>query len=140
MTATAIGKVTFGDWIGLIESKLRFLILNLERNPYIQIVHVNPEQFIYDPDKDASKIVPMTEQNEMGEMVPAEGYFEPTYQCRWFIGLTFQVLQQTQSSSVNLTDNIQAFQQTVWTHRNRQNSNPVNIKWMLFFKKDGEIL
>lgn len=31
--------------IGLVESKIRILVGNLEKNPYISLAHVNPESF-----------------------------------------------------------------------------------------------
>lgn len=33
------------EWVGLIESKIRHLILALERNDHITLAHINPEQF-----------------------------------------------------------------------------------------------
>ena len=30
---------------GLVEAKIRILVGNLERNPYIELAHVNPESF-----------------------------------------------------------------------------------------------
>lgn len=35
------------EWVGLVESKIRHLILALERNDHITLAHINPEQ--YDP-------------------------------------------------------------------------------------------
>ena len=39
-------------WCGLVESKIRILVANFERNPGVNLVHVNPEQFI-PPNSDA---------------------------------------------------------------------------------------
>lgn len=33
------------EWVGLVESKIRHLILALERNEHISLAHINPEQF-----------------------------------------------------------------------------------------------
>ena len=33
------------EWVGLVESKIRHLILALERNDHITLAHINPEQF-----------------------------------------------------------------------------------------------
>ena len=35
------------EWVGLVESKIRHLILALESNDHITLAHINPEQ--YDP-------------------------------------------------------------------------------------------
>ena len=33
------------EYVGLVESKIRHLILALERNDHITLAHINPEQF-----------------------------------------------------------------------------------------------
>jgi poly(A) polymerase len=33
------------DWVRLVESKIRHLVLNLEKNQYISLAHVNPQGF-----------------------------------------------------------------------------------------------
>jgi poly(A) polymerase len=38
-------KEQYMDWIRLIESKVRFLIQNLERNQFISLVHINPQGY-----------------------------------------------------------------------------------------------
>ncbi|KAI9564763.1 hypothetical protein GHT06_008504 [Daphnia sinensis] len=76
------------EWVGLVESKIRHLILALERNDHITLAHINPEQ--YDP------VQP-----------------EPdTISTMWFIGLVFK---KTESLNIDLTQDIQAF--TAQVHR-----------------------
>lgn len=36
--------------VGLVESKIRILISNLEKNPFIRLAHVNPSSFGPEPD------------------------------------------------------------------------------------------
>lgn len=33
------------EWEGLVESKIRILIVNLERNQFVKIAHVNPKSY-----------------------------------------------------------------------------------------------
>lgn len=76
------------EWVGLVESKIRHLILALERNEHISLAHINPEQF--DP------VQP-----------------EPdTVSAMWFIGLVFK---KTESLNIDLTSDIQSF--TAQVHR-----------------------
>lgn len=74
------------EWCGLVESKVRHLIGNLERNQHITLAHVNPEGFTpIDP--------------------------EPNKFCTmWFIGLVFA---KTENLNVNLTYDIQSFTNSV---------------------------
>jgi poly(A) polymerase len=70
------------EWVGLVESKVRHLIGNLERNIHITLAHVNPECF--------SQLEP-----------------EPDKFCTmWFIGLVFA---KTENLNVDLTYDIQSF-------------------------------
>ncbi|XP_049814791.1 poly(A) polymerase type 3 isoform X1 [Schistocerca nitens] len=74
------------EWCGLVESKVRHLIGNLERNQHITLAHVNPECF---PPLDA----------------------EPGVFCSmWFIGLVFA---KTENLNVDLTYDIQSFTNSV---------------------------
>ncbi|XP_023680895.2 poly(A) polymerase gamma-like isoform X1 [Paramormyrops kingsleyae] len=45
LTASASTEENHLEWIGLVESKIRVLIGNLERNEYITLAHVNPQSF-----------------------------------------------------------------------------------------------
>jgi poly(A) polymerase len=74
------------EWVGLVESKVRHLIGNLERNVHITLAHVNPECF--------SQLEP-----------------EPDKFCAmWFIGLVFA---KTENLNVDLTYDIQSFTDSV---------------------------
>lgn len=86
LMATTMTKEHHLEWYGLVESKIRILISNLERHPYIEIAHVNPESF------------PPCEPD--GEKL----------QSMWFIGLQFS---KTEHVNVDLTYDIRSFVETV---------------------------
>ncbi|KAJ8959393.1 hypothetical protein NQ318_022081 [Aromia moschata] len=79
------------EWCGLVESKVRLLIGNLERNQFITLAHINPENFSM-----------------------LESQKEPNSHCSmWFIGLEFAKMENL---NVNLTRDIQIFTETVINH------------------------
>lgn len=79
------------EWCGLVESKVRLLIVTLERNTHIKLAHINPESF-----------------NQL------EAQQEPNVHCTlWFIGLEFI---KTENLNVDLTNDIQQFTETVIRH------------------------
>ncbi|XP_066148379.1 poly(A) polymerase type 3 isoform X1 [Euwallacea fornicatus] len=79
------------EWTGLVESKLRFLIVTLERNESIVLAHINPENYA------------------MPEM-----HKDPKSQCcMWFIGLEFKKME---GLNVDLTHDIQQFTENVNKH------------------------
>ncbi|XP_066907520.1 poly(A) polymerase type 3 [Halyomorpha halys] len=79
------------EWCGLIESKVRHLVGNLERNQYISLAHVNPECFPGPPTPPGEAQVPTS---------------------MWFIGIVFRKLENL---NVDLTYDIQSF--TTSVHR-----------------------
>ncbi|XP_077993622.1 poly(A) polymerase beta-like [Glandiceps talaboti] len=83
------------EWIGLVESKIRILTGNLERNAYIKLAHVNPEAF-----------TPM--KSDKSEKSDEQ---KPEFCCMWFIGLAFEKLENV---NVDLTYDIQSFTDTVY--------------------------
>ncbi|XP_058169146.1 poly(A) polymerase type 3, partial [Anopheles ziemanni] len=88
------------EWCGLVESKIRYLILNLERNQHINLAHVNP------------KCYEQHEQNSGTTLNGADG--KPTPFCSlWFIGLEFE---RSENLNVDLTDSIQSFTDSVHKH------------------------
>ncbi|XP_023210754.1 poly(A) polymerase beta-like [Centruroides sculpturatus] len=89
LIVTASSKEHHLEWYGLIESKIRLLIGNLERHSCIELAHVNPESF-----------TPI-------EQDPNE------IQSMWFIGLKFKTVE---SVNIDLTSDIQLFTNTV-THQ-----------------------
>lgn len=38
-------KEQYMDWVRLVESKIRILVSNLEKNQYISLAHINPQGF-----------------------------------------------------------------------------------------------
>ncbi|XP_072399173.1 poly(A) polymerase type 3 [Diabrotica undecimpunctata] len=79
------------EWCGLVESKARLLVGQLERNQYITLAHINPESYAM-----------------------LESAREPHTLCSmWFIGLEFA---KTEGISVDLTRDIQTFTEQVNNH------------------------
>jgi poly(A) polymerase len=125
------------EWCGLIESKIRILIGNLERNQHINLAHVNPKCFEKptgakkDKDKTVSTPpVPVTatpiiesdkEKESGGDKTPSETPSEneepqepaPQFCSMWFIGLEFE---RSANLNVDLTVSIQSFTDSVHKH------------------------
>lgn len=74
------------EWIGLVESKIRILVSNLENAQYVLLAHVQPKSF---PALVPDKAAPTT---------------------RWFIGLQFE---KKENVKTDLTGAIQMFTNTV---------------------------
>lgn len=80
-------------WTGLLEAKIRHLVAILERNMFIETVHVNPSNFKLRPD--------------FFKVETADGvHYEELPNSLWFIGLKFG---QISYGSINLTREIQKF-------------------------------
>ncbi|KAM9476524.1 poly(A) polymerase gamma isoform 2-T2 [Clarias gariepinus] len=97
LTASASTEENHLEWVGLVESKIRVLVGNLERNEYITLAHVNPQSFPW------SK----------------EGRSENDFISMWFIGIIFKKLENADCVNIDLTYDIQSFTDTVY----RQASN-----------------
>lgn len=113
------------EWCGLVESKVRLLVGNLERNQHIALAHVNPRSFEL---KKANAIA--LKNNKMlnnGTNIgnKQEQQQKPTEKLdkidesierlcsMWFIGLEFQ---RTENLNVDLTESIQNFTEHVIQH------------------------
>ncbi|XP_051507140.1 poly(A) polymerase gamma isoform X1 [Myxocyprinus asiaticus] len=97
LTASASTEENHLEWIGLVESKIRVLVGNLERNEYITLAHVNPQSF------------PGSKENRN----------ENEFVSMWFIGINFKKLDNSDCVNIDLTYDIQSFTDTVY----RQASN-----------------
>ncbi|XP_028324377.1 poly(A) polymerase gamma isoform X2 [Gouania willdenowi] len=102
LTASASTEENHLEWIGLVESKIRVLVGNLERNEYITLAHVNPQSF------------PGSKENRN----------ENDFVSMWFIGISFKKVENAESVNIDLTYDIQSFTDTVY----RQASNINMIK------------
>ncbi|MGH0170482.1 UNVERIFIED_CONTAM: hypothetical protein FKN15_000433 [Acipenser sinensis] len=96
LTASASTEENHLEWIGLVESKIRVLVGNLERNEYITLAHVNPQSF------PGSK----------------EHCNENDFVSMWFIGISFKKVENAESVNIDLTYDIQAFTDTVYRQAN----------------------
>uniref|UniRef100_A0A915BST6 polynucleotide adenylyltransferase n=2 Tax=Parascaris univalens TaxID=6257 RepID=A0A915BST6_PARUN len=87
-------------WSGLVESKIRHLIGNLERNPCVSLCHINPQHF--------TPITPL----------PIEISIENPCCQMWFIGME---LNKQLKKNIDLTDEIQQFNDAVMRAADFQN-------------------
>lgn len=84
-------------WCGLLESKIRFLIINLEREQHVTLAQVNPNRFEYAPIRAQKQV----NENHKSLTVPTAPFCS-----MWFIGLEFD---RAEKLDVNLTGSINYF-------------------------------
>ncbi|XP_064002137.1 poly(A) polymerase gamma isoform X2 [Pogoniulus pusillus] len=101
LTASASTEKHHLEWIGLVESKVRVLVANLERHEFITIAHVKPQAF---PGK----------QSECASM--------------WFLGIVFKKLENAERVNIDLTSVIQSFTDTVYRQANSLNMLKEDMK------------
>ncbi|XP_054239730.1 poly(A) polymerase gamma [Indicator indicator] len=106
LTASASTKKHHLEWIGLVESKIRVLVANLERNEFITIAHVKPQAF---PGKQE-----IHKQNECVSM--------------WFLGIVFKKVENAERVNIDLTSVIQSFTDTVYRQANNLNMLKEDMK------------
>ncbi|XP_066550065.1 poly(A) polymerase alpha isoform X2 [Amia ocellicauda] len=80
------------EWVGLVESKIRILVGNLEKNEFITLAHVNPQSF----------------------PGPKEGSEKEEFSTMWVIGIVFKKMEGSENLNVDLTFDIQSFTDTVY--------------------------
>ncbi|XP_030626946.1 poly(A) polymerase type 3 [Chanos chanos] len=80
------------EWVGLVESKIRILVGNLEKNEFITLAHVNPQSY----------------------PGPKEGNEKEEFNTMWVIGIVFKKLEGSENLNVDLTFDIQSFTDTVY--------------------------
>lgn len=106
------------EWCGLIESKIRILIGNLERNQHINLAHVNPKCFDKSTgsSKDKTNNILTNDNNKNSETSNdniEDLQSEPNFCSMWFIGLEFE---RSANLNVDLTVSIQSFTDSVHKH------------------------
>ncbi|XP_054978972.1 poly(A) polymerase gamma isoform X2 [Sorex araneus] len=99
LTASASTEENHLEWVGLVESKIRVLVGNLERNEFITLAHVNPQSF------PGNK----------------EHHKDNNYISMWFLGIIFRRVENAESVNIDLTDDIQSFTDTVYRQANNIN-------------------
>lgn len=105
------------EWCGLIESKIRLLIANLERNPHIKLVHVNPKCFDKVPSSKKDNTAKLSESGDDKPTVDgSESETESEFCSMWFFGLEFDRSDSLNNLNVDLTSNIQQFTDSVHKH------------------------
>ncbi|XP_054153740.1 poly(A) polymerase type 3-like [Oppia nitens] len=91
------------EWVGLVESKIRLLVQNLEKHKCISLAHVNPKRFT----RTAEVAVDITPEESDGETKTENKMIDQTM---WFIGLEFN---KAEGINVDLTQDIKTFAETV---------------------------
>ncbi|NXE25018.1 PAPOG polymerase, partial [Ardeotis kori] len=99
LTASASTEERHLKWTGLVESKIRVLVGNLERNEFITTVHVKTESF---------------PGNQ--ELCKQSGHV-----TMWFLGIVFRKVENAERVHVDLTHVIQSFTDTVYRQANNFN-------------------
>ncbi|NXY49402.1 PAPOG polymerase, partial [Ceuthmochares aereus] len=99
LTASASTKEHHLEWIGLVESKIRVLVGNLERNEFISLAHVKPQSFPGNPE--------LCKQNGHVSM--------------WFLGIIFKKAENAERINIDLTYGIQTFIDMVYWQANNLN-------------------
>ncbi|XP_030052053.1 poly(A) polymerase gamma isoform X5 [Microcaecilia unicolor] len=98
LTACASTEENHLEWVGLVESKIRVLVGNLERNEFITLAHVNPQSFPGNKEHSGDEYVSM-----------------------WFLGICFKKVENAESVNIDLTYDIQSFTDTVYRQANNIN-------------------
>ncbi|XP_030052052.1 poly(A) polymerase gamma isoform X4 [Microcaecilia unicolor] len=99
LTACASTEENHLEWVGLVESKIRVLVGNLERNEFITLAHVNPQSF------------PGNKEHSG----------DSEYVSMWFLGICFKKVENAESVNIDLTYDIQSFTDTVYRQANNIN-------------------
>ncbi|XP_040407365.1 poly(A) polymerase gamma isoform X1 [Cygnus olor] len=99
LTASTYTEEHHLEWVGLVESKIRVLVGNLERNEFINIAHVNPQSF------------PGNQEHRK----------QGGYVSMWFLGIIFRKVESAESVNIDLTYDIQSFTDTVYRQANNIN-------------------
>lgn len=119
------------EWCGLVESKIRLLIGNLERNQHISLAHVNPKCFEHkkgntnNTNNNNNNNNTSCSQNSSGNEEDKTQQTTSTvtsspFCSMWFIGLEFE---RTENLNVDLTESIQNFTEHVIQHGVSTRSN-----------------
>ncbi|XP_007637008.1 poly(A) polymerase gamma isoform X3 [Cricetulus griseus] len=96
LTASASTEENHLEWVGLVESKIRVLVGNLERNEFITLAHVNPQSF------------PGNKEHNKAN----------NYVSMWFLGIIFRRVEHAEGVNIDLTYDIQSFTDTVYRQAN----------------------
>ncbi|XP_017868494.1 PREDICTED: poly(A) polymerase type 3 isoform X1 [Drosophila arizonae] len=110
------------EWCGLVESKVRLLIGNLERIPHIVLAHVNPKCFELKKGAATANNSQNNSGNEddLKQQSAQAAVTTAPYCSLWFIGLEFE---RSENLNIDLTESIQNFTEHV-------NMHGVNIKML----------
>ena len=101
------------EWIGLLESRMRYIVQALERHTGITMVHLNPYSYqrqIEPQTVESSDPAELERLEERALEAVIENY-KPQNEIIWFIGLEFE----KRGVNIDLTQDIQVFTTQVTT-------------------------
>ncbi|CAF3469918.1 unnamed protein product [Rotaria socialis] len=144
----------FLEWSGLVESKIRFLIGNLEKNLYIDIAHVSPDKYtpnesVFENQQQPSRTLtetnghrsPETSSTNVAQLLttpPSNTINSPTtFSGMWVVGLQFKNVNKVQ---LDLTDEIRIFLNLVYKASATCNMNRDNINLDARYMRRRDIL
>jgi poly(A) polymerase len=126
LIASTTVKNQYMDWIRLVESKIRHLVLSLEKNQYISLAHINPQS--YEQTKECKKLdntdTSSSSESSSSENGDATASTTPSllvtnYLSIWFVGLEFK--PNNELVDLNLTDTIQQFTDMIYKQAQKVN-------------------
>lgn len=110
----------FNEWSGLVVAKIRILIGHLERNPYIDIAHVNSDTYTPDP-----SVFQQDNGQKSPETSSSPNPNSSVLSNMWVIGLQFKNINNIQ---LDLAQEIQAFSYAVYDTASLSKMNQENLK------------
>lgn len=120
LTAVAHTKDDLLTWYGLVESKIRTLITSIERQPAIEIAHINPQSYPVQPSQQAQLVAEAVRElaqteGSTGDLAGGEPPNADDVHIEgvnWFIGLHFSQIKE--KSSLDLTENVRSLREVIF--------------------------
>lgn len=132
-------KDQYMDWVRLVESKIRHLILNLEKNQYISLVHVSPQGYEQVKETKDPEFEEKEEEEANGNESSGEANLITIYSTLWFIGI--ELKPNNEVVDLNLTDTILTFKdmsinfEIIFLHQKSKILKFINLKFTSKQKK-----
>lgn len=110
------------EWCGLVESKIRLLVGNLERNQHISLAHVNPTCFDHKKGNNINNnSCSQYSYHTRSRDANSAGQTSSPFRSMWFIGLEFE---HGKNLNADLAESIQNFTELVIQHGVSFSINP----------------
>ncbi|XP_071376269.1 poly(A) polymerase beta-like [Centroberyx affinis] len=116
LLASAPTKQQHLEWVGLVESKIRILVSDLENHEYITLAQVNPQSF----------------------PGPKEGN-DKGFSTMWFIGIAFKKLEGSVNMDIDLSSDVGSFADTVYSQAISSNMFEQEMKVSAMYVKRKQL-